>query len=66
MAVIQQLAARSAHVAVFHDLSKRKNWAAREPGVILVFAIVASVVILLLSLLIFRKISARRAAKQVE
>jgi hypothetical protein len=63
MAVIQQIAARSAEVLVFHDLMKRKNWAHRNPGVVLVFAIVGVLAILLISIISYRKISARRAAK---
>ncbi|KAF2280680.1 uncharacterized protein EI97DRAFT_453935 [Westerdykella ornata] len=49
--------------ATVHQLVKRKNWAAREPGVIVVFAIVGAVAILLIALFIHKKISARRAAK---
>ena len=48
---------------VLHQLVKRKNWANKHPGVILVFCIVAAVVILLLGLFFQRKIAARRAAK---
>ncbi|KAL1624982.1 hypothetical protein SLS54_003708 [Diplodia seriata] len=46
-----------------HRLVKRKNWAAREPGVILVFCIVGAIVILLLSLFTWKKLQARRVAK---
>jgi hypothetical protein len=46
-----------------HQLVKRKNWAGKHPGVILVFAIVATVVILLVSLALHKKLTARRAAK---
>jgi len=46
-----------------HQLLKRKNWAAKEPGVILVFCIVAAVVILLTGLFLMRKVQARRAAR---
>ncbi len=46
-----------------HELVKRKNWAQRQPGVILVFCIVASVVLLLTGLWLQKKVAARRAAK---
>jgi hypothetical protein len=46
------------------QLAKRENWAAQEPGVIVVFCIVGVVGIGLISLFVSRKISARRAAKQ--
>jgi len=46
-----------------HQLVKRKNWAAKEPGVILVFCIVFSVAALLIGLFLYRKLQARRAAK---
>ena len=58
-AIDMSLAARS-EVAV-HHLMKRKNWAAREPGVIVVFCIVGAVVILLTGLFIQKKIQAREA-----
>jgi hypothetical protein len=48
---------------VLHQLVKRKNWANKHPGVILVFCIVATVVILLFGLFLQRKLAARRAAK---
>lgn len=48
-----------------HQLFKRKkNFAAREPGVILVFCIVGSIAILLIGLFIMRKIQARRSKSQ--
>lgn len=53
-AIDMSLVARS-EVAV-HHLLKRKNWAAREPGVILVFAIVGAVAILLIGLFIQKKV----------
>lgn len=40
-----------------HQLMKRKNWAAREPGVILVFCIVGAIAILLIGLLVQKKVS---------
>jgi hypothetical protein len=47
-----------------HELVKRKkNWAQRQPGVILVFCIVAAVVLLLTGLWLQKKVAARRAAK---
>jgi hypothetical protein len=49
---------------VLHQLVKRKNWANKHPGVILVFAIVAAVVILLVGLWVQKRIAARRAAKE--
>ena len=54
----QSLVARSANMLV-----KRENWAAQEPGVILVFCIIGAVAILLISLFAYKKISARRARK---
>ena len=45
-------------------LRRKKNWAAREPGVILVFCIVFTIALLLISLFAYRKFQARRAAKQ--
>ncbi|KAF2740504.1 hypothetical protein EJ04DRAFT_559027 [Polyplosphaeria fusca] len=59
-AIDMSLAARS-EVAI-HQLIKRKNWAAKEPGVILVFAIVGAVAILLIGLFVQKKLSARKAA----
>jgi hypothetical protein len=52
-AIDMSLVARSEAV---HTLLKRKNWAAREPGVILVFAIVGAVAILLIGLFIQKKV----------
>jgi spore maturation protein SpmA len=46
-----------------HQLMKRKNWAAKNPGVILVFAIVATVAILVTALLVSKRLAAKRAAK---
>jgi hypothetical protein len=43
--------------AAVHQLVKRKNWAAREPGVIVVFAIVGAVAILVVGLFIQKKVS---------
>jgi hypothetical protein len=49
---------------VLHQLVKRKNWANKHPGVILVFAIVAAVVILLIFLWAQKRLAARKAAKE--
>jgi hypothetical protein len=46
-----------------HQLVTRKNWAAREPGVILVFCILGALAILLGAIFINKKISERRARK---
>ncbi|KAK7564660.1 hypothetical protein IWX49DRAFT_94864 [Phyllosticta citricarpa] len=52
----------AAHV---HQLFKRKkNFAAREPGVILVFCIVGTVAIFLVALFIHKKLAARKARSQ--
>ena len=48
---------------VLHQLVKRKNWANKHPGVILVFCIVAAVVLLLIFLFAQKRIAARKAAK---
>jgi hypothetical protein len=49
---------------VLHQLVRRKNWAGKHPGVILVFAIVFTVVVLLIGLWIQRRLAARKAAKE--
>jgi hypothetical protein len=54
-AIDMSLVARS-ELAV-HQLMKRKNWAAREPGVILVFCIVGAIAFLLIGLLVSKKVS---------
>ena len=46
-----------------HQLVRRKNWAAREPGVILVFCIIGALAILLTAIFINKKLSERRARK---
>ncbi|KAM5450174.1 hypothetical protein MaudCBS49596_004549 [Microsporum audouinii] len=48
--------------ATSHQLAKRKNWAAREPGVVLVFCIVFLIAVGVVSTLIYRKVQRRRAA----
>lgn len=45
-------------------ITKRGNWASREPGVILVFAIIFLVALGIISLFIYRKWMARKAKKQ--
>ncbi|TKA63987.1 hypothetical protein B0A49_10118 [Cryomyces minteri] len=60
-AIDKSLLARSE--AQLHQLVKRKNWAARQPGVILVFCIIAAIVILLTSIFFYRKLQARRRAR---
>ncbi len=60
MAAMQLVGPRS---GAAHQLFRRRNFASREPGVIVVFAIVGTVAILLLSLYIYRKVNARRAAR---
>jgi hypothetical protein len=47
----------------YHQLSKRKNWPAKNAGVMVVFCVVFVVAAGLSSLFIYRKILARRAAK---
>ncbi|KAH6604853.1 hypothetical protein Trco_006560 [Trichoderma cornu-damae] len=56
----QLIAARD---VALNQLVKRKNWAAREPGVIVVFAIVFVVAVGLLGLFIHRQCAKRRASK---
>ncbi|UKZ46742.1 hypothetical protein TrVGV298_000951 [Trichoderma virens] len=45
------------------ELVKRKNWAAREPGVIVVFCIVFVVAVGLIGLFIHKQCAKRRASK---
>jgi hypothetical protein len=49
---------------VLNQLVKRKNWAGKHPGIILVFAIVFTVFVLVVGLLVQKKLAARRAAKE--
>jgi hypothetical protein len=51
--------------AVNYSLVKRSNFASREPGVILVFAILGAIGFLLIGLAIYRKMAARKAARNV-
>jgi len=44
-------------------VKRNKNFAAREPGVILVFCILGALAILVTTLMVYRRISKRRAAK---
>jgi hypothetical protein len=60
-AIDTSLLARSE--TALHTLVKRKNWAAHEPGVILVFCIIGALAILLIAIFINKKISERRARK---
>jgi predicted PurR-regulated permease PerM len=48
------LVARSEYAV--HQLMKRKNWAQREPGVIVVFVIVFLVAILVIAMFINKKV----------
>ena len=54
-----QLVARDAAL----QLVKRKNFAGKNPGVILVFCIVFIIVVGLLGLFLYRKMLARRARR---
>ncbi|KAK3197094.1 hypothetical protein GRF29_1536g563256 [Pseudopithomyces chartarum] len=58
-AINMSLVARSE--AAISQLVKRKNFAQREPGVIVVFAIVGAVAILMIALFIQKRLSARKA-----
>lgn len=61
MPAINTIAVRE---AVLNGLVKReKNWAAREPGVMVVFCIVGVVGIGLIALFVHKRLAARRAAK---
>ncbi|KAI8718642.1 hypothetical protein NCS52_00643600 [Fusarium sp. LHS14.1] len=62
MAAIKSLITRD---EVVNHLVKRKNWAAREPGVMVVFCIVGVVAIGLIGLFIHKKLAARKANKAV-
>jgi hypothetical protein len=46
---------------ITNNLIKRSNFATREPGVILVFCIIGTIVILLTGLAIHKRASARKA-----
>lgn len=58
-AVNMSLVSRSEQAV--HQLMKRKNWAQREPGVIVVFVIVFLVAILVLAMFINKKRNAPKA-----
>jgi hypothetical protein len=60
MAAIKSLMTRD---SVAHQLAKRQNWAAQEPGVIVVFCIVGVVAIGLLGLFLYKKAITRKANK---
>jgi len=51
---------------VAHNLVKRDNFAHKNPGVIVVFAVVGCVAILLFSLWLHKKLAARKRSKGVE
>jgi hypothetical protein len=55
MAAINTSLIAGSEAAVSH-IVKRKNWAAQEPGVIVVFAIVGCVAILTIALFIQKKV----------
>ncbi|KAF2034633.1 hypothetical protein EK21DRAFT_107763 [Setomelanomma holmii] len=59
-AIDMSLVARSEYAV--HQLMKRKNWAQREPGVIVVFVIVFLVAILVIAMFINKKKNAGRVA----
>jgi hypothetical protein len=59
MAAISTLQIRDAG----HQLSKRRNWAGHEAGVIVVFCVVFIVATGLISLYVSRAIARRRAAR---
>ncbi|PGG98112.1 hypothetical protein AJ80_09584 [Polytolypa hystricis UAMH7299] len=46
---------------VLHQLAKRDNWASNNVGVVLVFCIVFIVFVGLISLVVYRRMMARRA-----
>jgi predicted negative regulator of RcsB-dependent stress response len=50
--------------ADLHQLVKRKNWAARNPGVVLVFCIVFLVALGLVALVAYRRWLKRKANKE--
>lgn len=47
-----------------HLLTKRKNWAAKNPGVVLVFCIVFLVACGIIALLLYRRWLKRKAEKE--
>jgi predicted negative regulator of RcsB-dependent stress response len=59
MAAIKSLIAREA----VHQLAKRKNWAAKNVGPMVVFCIVGVVAIFLISLFVSKKLAARKEAR---
>lgn len=54
------LIAREAHQLI----KRKKNFAQREPGVILVFCIIGSIVLLVSAIFLSKKWAARREAKE--
>ncbi|KAL1902847.1 hypothetical protein Sste5346_000758 [Sporothrix stenoceras] len=63
MAAIRSAALIAAREEAVAHLAKRSNWASREAGVIVVFAIVFVVGVGLVGLWIHKLVSARKAAK---
>ncbi|KAF2108997.1 hypothetical protein BDV96DRAFT_652237 [Lophiotrema nucula] len=59
-ALDMSLVARSSEAALQHLVKRKKNFAQREPGVILVFCILGAVGFLLIGLFIQKKLSARK------
>jgi cytoskeletal protein RodZ len=51
--------------AVMHQLSKRKNWAAREPGVIVVFCIVFLVAVGILIAQLYKCFQRRKERREM-
>ncbi|PGH28349.1 hypothetical protein GX50_08913 [[Emmonsia] crescens] len=49
--------------AVYHQLTKRKNWAGKNAGVVLVFCIVFIIAVGLISLFVYRWNLRRKAAR---
>ncbi|KAI9810515.1 MAG: hypothetical protein M1826_003535 [Phylliscum demangeonii] len=70
-AIDSSLVARSTASSLLHTLllarstppKKNNNWAGRNAGVVLVFAIVFVIVMGLILLFVYRKLLARRAAR---
>ncbi|KAF8420233.1 hypothetical protein EV426DRAFT_701784 [Tirmania nivea] len=52
-------------VLVVRELVKRKNFAAKNSGVIVVFCIVGAIAILLFSIWIHKKVAAKRKASNL-
>jgi hypothetical protein len=63
-AIDTSLLARSENT--LNELVKRKNWAGREPGVVLVFCIIGALALLLVGIYVHKKLSERRARKAAQ